>query len=268
MAHETSGFDFATVGDNCVDRYLATGLSAIGGNALNVAVQLARLGRRVAYFGAVGDDAAGRRTVRVLAENGVIVDHVRVLDGVTAYTEIGQTPDGDRIIGFEEFGVCRGYRPTNAQVALLEAARHVHIGWFDDGGALRRTLAAAGTSVSQDLAVNKGADGLAVAFDSAGEDADRAEALIRAALGEGARIAVVTRGADGSLASDGRTRAATGIKPVEVVDTTGAGDTFVAGFLAAHVDGLPLQACLEAGRDAAAGTCTHFGGFPQVQEPF
>jgi fructoselysine 6-kinase len=52
-----------------------------------------------------------------------------------------------------------------------------------------------------------------------------------------------------------------------VVDTLGAGDTFIAGFLDAHLRGLDLQAALDAGRAAAAATCAHFGGFPQAPVP-
>src|SRR5690606_38296222 len=127
------------VGDNCVDRFLPpVGLSLIGGNAVNVAVQLARLGLDSAYFGAVGRDTDGFRTRDLMAENGVHVDHMQFRDAVTAYTEIESLPNGDRVFAFEEFGACRGYRPDEADVAVLLGMRHVHIGWLDDGGALRR----------------------------------------------------------------------------------------------------------------------------------
>jgi len=66
---------------------------------------------------------------------------------------------------------------------------------------------------------------------------------------------------------DGSLRAETGIRPVEIVDTTGAGDSFIAGFLAAFLGRAPLQRCLEAGRDHASRTCTHVGGFPQRPLP-
>ncbi|MHC2351965.1 sugar/nucleoside kinase (ribokinase family) [Sinorhizobium meliloti] len=143
-----------------------------------------------------------------------------------------------------------------------------HIGWLDDGGLLRRALSAAGVSVSQDVSVNAAAadlevDGLSIAFGSAGEDETSAERLTGEFLARGARLAVVTRGALGSLASDGAEVASAGIRAVEVVDTTGAGDSFIAGFIAARLEGRALAACLEAGRDLAADTCTHVGGFPQ-----
>jgi fructoselysine 6-kinase len=261
-------FEVATVGDNCIDRYLPpVALATVGGNAVNVAVHLRRLGRRTAYFGAVGEDKEGRRTRVCLAENGIDLEHLLTLPGPTAFTNLGMDPGGERIIAFEEFGVCRGYRPSEAEVEALRAARHVHLGWLDDGGALKRALAGAGVSVSQDLAVNAGAEDLAIAFASAGTAPDRAQALLQQTLEQGARLAVVTCGALGSIASDGRQYAETGIAPVEVVDTTGAGDTFIAGFIDAHLRGRGLLACLEAGRDAAAGTCRHLGGFPQRPLP-
>ena len=49
----------ATVGDNCIDSYFKTGQAFPGGNAINVAVYLARLGIPVSYVGVVGDDEYG-----------------------------------------------------------------------------------------------------------------------------------------------------------------------------------------------------------------
>jgi fructoselysine 6-kinase len=261
-------FEIATVGDNCIDRYLPPiGLATVGGNAVNVAVHLQRLGRCTAYFGAVGPDKAGAWTRASLTENDVDIEHLVERRGRTAYTDLDVDADGDRIIAFEDFGVCRGYRPSAAEIDLLRAAKHLHLGWLDDGGALKRRLAAGGVSISQDLAVNAGADRLAIAFASAGASEARARELLAQALAEGACLAVVTRGALGSIASDGVRQAETGIAQVEVVDTTGAGDTFIAAFIDAHLRGLELGACLEAGRDAAAATCRHFGGFPQAALP-
>ena len=265
-----AGFALATVGDNCIDRYArSVGISTVGGNAVNVAVQLSRQGWSVGYFGAVGSDGDGVRTSDCLLGNGVDIAHLRVADGMTAFTEIDVGSNGDRRIGREEFGVCRGYCPSPTEVELLLRLRHVHIGWLDDGGTLKRTLIGSGVSVSQDLGVNADpadlrGDGLSIAFMSGGGTEDHAESMARAAVADGARIAVVTCGARGSMAFDGMCCARTGSAVVDVVDTTGAGDTFAAGFIAAHLAGRALQACLESGRDAAAKTCAHLGGFPQV----
>jgi len=138
-------FRFAAVGDNCIDRFRPPlNQSLVGGNAVNVGVQLARLGQTAFYFGAVGEDADGRRTLDLLAENGVRLDHAETRPGLTAYTDIEVLPSGDRVIAYEDFGVCAGYRPSPSDIEALKTMDHVHIGWLDDGGPLRRAFAAAG----------------------------------------------------------------------------------------------------------------------------
>ncbi|ASY60355.1 MULTISPECIES: PfkB family carbohydrate kinase [Sinorhizobium] len=268
-----TSFRLAAVGDNCIDRFRPPlSRSYVGGNAVNVAVQLARLGHQSFYFGAVGRDGDGAKVRRLLEEHAVRLDHLQERDGNTAYTDIDVTPAGDRIFVHEDFGVCAGYRPDPAELEILKTMDHVHIGWLDDGGALRRALSARGVSVSQDVSVNAaaadlGVAGLSIAFGSAGENDAAAERLAADFLARGARLAVVTRGSRGSLASDGREQATAGIRPVEVVDTTGAGDSFIAGFIAARMEGRSLAECLQAGRDLASLTCAHIGGFPQAPQP-
>lgn len=265
-------FEFAAVGDNCIDRFMPPiDLSLIGGNALNVAIQFKRLGYGTAYFGAVGSDEDGHRILSCLKKNGLCIDHVQILPGNTAYTNIEVDDAGERAITFEDFGACRGYRPNDLDLRTLLRVRHVHIGWLDDGGALRRTLKAAGVSVSQDVSINNdpkhlGVDGIDIAFASAGEDFAQAEHLLNSLLTKGAKLAVVTCGSRGSMASDGNQIRVTGIRPVDVVDTTGAGDSFIAGFITAYSSGRDVQTCLELGRDVAAKACRHVGGFPQSAE--
>jgi fructoselysine 6-kinase len=242
------------------------GYSLVGGNAVNVAVQLAMLGRTAAYFGAVGDDAAGRRTIDALGRAGVTTDHVQVLPTLTAYTIIEVDANGDRRIGFEEFGACAVYEPTEADMEVLTRARHVHIGWFPQAPRWKNLLREAGVPISQDLAVNKGEGPVDIAFDSAGEDRARAERLLQDALAGGATFAVITMGALGAIAGDGGLLHAVDALPITPVDTTGAGDSFIAGFLDAHLSGKNVDASLAAGRDAAAKTCMHPGGFPQPLE--
>ncbi|WP_455274332.1 PfkB family carbohydrate kinase [Rhizobium herbae] len=268
-----SRYRFAVVGDNCVDRFQPpVGQSLIGGNAINVAVQLALLGHQVYYFGAVGRDIDGARTRDLLVENGVRVDYLQILPGETAYTNIDITETGDRIFAHEDFGVCRDYIPSEEDFAALAGMTHVHIGWVADRGIVRRRLTQASASVSQDVSVNNelvhlGVDSLHIAFGSAGEDQQKAEAMMQTFLRGGARLAVVTRGGDGSAATDGKEHAQTGITPVNVVDTTGAGDSFIAGFLHAFIAGSNLETSLVSGRESAARTCTHVGGFPQEPQP-
>lgn len=265
-------FRIAAVGDNCIDRFRPPlARSYVGGNAVNVAVQLALMGHQSFYFGAVGRDCDGTKVRQSLEQYRVDVRYLHERPINTAYTEIDVTAEGERVFVHEDFGACAGYRAGAGDLKVLKTMDHVHIGWLDDGGALRQALVAAGVSVSQDVSVNAeagslGVDGLSIAFGSAGEDEFAADRLIIDLLSRGAELAVVTRGVRGSCASNGLEHASAGIRPVDVVDTTGAGDSFIAGFIIAHLEARPLRERLEAGRDCAARTCTHVGGFPQ--DPF
>jgi sugar/nucleoside kinase (ribokinase family) len=76
---------------------------------------------------------------------------------------------------------------------------------------------------------------------------------------------VITRGAHGAVAVEKDYLVEVPAVPVAaVVDTTGAGDLFAAGFLAARCRGKPLKACLETGSIAAAEVISHFGARPEA----
>jgi sugar/nucleoside kinase (ribokinase family) len=78
-------------------------------------------------------------------------------------------------------------------------------------------------------------------------------------------LLVVTRGAEGAVALRGEERAEVAAEPVDrVVDTTGAGDLFSAGFLAGLVRGRPLGDCLAMGAVAAAEIISHYGARPEA----
>ncbi len=76
---------------------------------------------------------------------------------------------------------------------------------------------------------------------------------------------VVTRSAQGAVAVSNGTRAAVAAEPIaHVVDTTGAGDQFAAGFLYGHVRGRELGECLHMGAICAAEVISHYGARPEA----
>lgn len=268
-------FVVAAVGDNTIDRYVGDEHDRyVGGNACNVSAQLAGRGREVAYFGAVGEDGNARAIARGLHRAGVDAVGLVTARGATAVTTI-RVDAGERVFEREEFGVTADYFPSDEHVELLAGARWVHIGMLPRADELRERLAARrgaglgaglvpgdrlGPIVSQDCAVAHGFEGVDVAFGSVGEHGD-ARAWALAALAGGAATAVVTRGAAGALATDGTTWFEQPAVPVDVVDTTGAGDAFIAGYIDARVDGLDQPAALQQGAHWAASACGHRGGW-------
>ena len=269
----TNGFTVATVGDNTIDLYVGDESARyVGGNAYNVAAQLAGHGRSVAYFGAVGNDANARPIARGLYRAGVDPVGLVTMTGPTAVTTI-RVDDGERAFESEEFGVTSDYFPSDGHLELLAASAWVHIGMISGADELRRRLAElagnrpAGRArpvVSQDCAVAQGFTALDVAFGSVGEHGD-ARAWALEALDGGAASVVVTRGAAGAIATDGDLWFEQAAVPADIVDTTGAGDAFIAGCIAARMEGLMWPNALERSAHWAAEACGHRGGWPQAR---
>lgn len=257
----------AVVGDNTLDRFLdEDGLELVGGNALNVAVQLALMGVSTAYFGAVGTDPEARIVHDAAHKLGVDMDGLVTMDGRTALTCVRHTAAGDRYFESEDFGVTADYAPDGAALARIARADWVHVGMLPHAGEFTRRLVAErpGARISQDCSVSEGYARLAVAFASAGEDRERAGRIALEALAGGARIAVATLGPLGVYAADGDRVWELPAAPVDVVDTTGAGDSFMAGFIASYLHHDDVSQALGAGIRRGALTCRYRGGWPQL----
>lgn len=264
----SDGERFVALGDNCVDHYRALGVRAAGGNAVNVAVNWARAGLRSGYMGAVGPDPDGDLLRTEIAAQGVDVSRLHTLDGATGVTLIELTPEGERVLAHEDFGVTADYRPDAADLDFAAGAAIAHCSTLTDFRAAVLGLSQRGVPVSYDFSTRhelEGLDGIDVAFYSWEATADDgARALLRQALAGGARHAVVTCGRHGSLAGSAEEIVFVPAREVEVVDTLGAGDSYIAAFLRALLERRPLIECAARGTDAAAECCRRVGGFPQA----
>ncbi|WP_352971519.1 PfkB family carbohydrate kinase [Mesorhizobium sp. M1406] len=87
------------------------------------------------------------------------------------------------------------------------------------------------------------------------------EAFIRELHSLGAPMVCVTQGVRGAVFSDGRSTFRQGIVQAKVVDTMGAGDAFIAGFLSATIQGAAIEASLLHGAKSAAAACEWEGAF-------
>jgi fructoselysine 6-kinase len=256
----------ACVGDNCIDRYIdGAEVAQVGGNAVNVAVGLARGGFETAYYGAVGNDPDGVSIRTALASAGVDTSAVEVRSEPTGVTLVELRPNGDRIFVEERYGASSRYRPSTEALAALDRRTWVHgVGLTDPTDLLALETARVSYDFSDTAAaglLETLAPRLEIAFISAA-NGDREHALeqARTAVAAGATAAVVTRGGEGALAWNGHLveRSA---DPVAVVDTLGAGDALIAAVIGAHVRGAAMEAALDQGARAAAHTCTHHGAW-------
>ena len=92
------------VGDNCVDMYDNIGELYVGGNPVNVAVYIKRLGGEAIYAGVVGSDGYGKWVKEELNKKGVDVSMVKTIEGTTAISHIDLI-EKERVFGEYEEGV-------------------------------------------------------------------------------------------------------------------------------------------------------------------
>jgi sugar/nucleoside kinase (ribokinase family) len=249
-----------------------------GGSGANVAAWLARAGAAVTLLGRVGDDPAGRAAAAMLAAEGVDARLAIDPERPTGTCIVLVEPSGERTM-LPDAGANAALEPA----ALPAGARHLHVAGYallhaGAREAARALIAGAvdagiGVSVDPSSAAPLARAGPAAFLDwvaGAGlllPNRDEAAVLTgladpeeaARALAAHAREVVVKLGADGALWTDGETVARAAAAPVAGADTTGAGDAFAAGLLAARMAGAAPEAALRAGCALAAQAVARAG---------
>lgn len=252
-----------------------------GGSPANVAYGLARLGRRTALLTQIGQDGTGELLRSHLAGAGV---HV-LTDGQACRTSTAiVTLDAQ---GRADYEFAIGW--TLGRVGL-PAADHVHLGSLAsvmEPGAttargLLRELHAAGATVSYDPNIRPALFGERVAGIAAVEECVALSHVVKASdedlewlypgvpprasaarwLTLGPGVVIVTCGGDGAFALTADGEAHAEAPEVQVVDTVGAGDSFMSAVLASLADHAPLPTALATAVAAAAVTVSRAGANP------
>jgi sugar/nucleoside kinase (ribokinase family) len=254
------------VGDNVVDRYADLGRMFPGGNALNVAVAARRAGAQAAYLGAVGTDPAGAAVLAALHDENVEVDRVRVVDGANAYANV-TVIEGDRVFVGGGIGVSR-FRLDADDLAYAATFDLVHTG---DCSMLEEQVAdlAGRAPLAFDFSTHRDAaylepilPHLSVACFSASDlDEGAALELLVRAVARGPRLALATRGTSPALLYDGRETWRQPVIASSIIDTLGAGDSFIGRVLVGVMAGEDPTIYLRAAAEAAARTCGDYGAF-------
>ena len=268
---------------------MAAGMETSGGSAANTVAGVASLGGRAAYVGKVAADQLGEVFAHDMNAIGVRFD-VPPLVGAdaTARSLINVTPDGQRTMS-TFLGASTRLTPADVDPKIIESAKIIYLeGYLFDPTDAREAFAkAAGLArasgrlialtLSDAFVVNRYRETLLGFIDSevdillANEaeltalfETDDFDAAARALRGR-ARLAGITRGEQGSVILSGDELHAVPAVPVQkVVDTTGAGDQYAAGFLFGLAKGRPLDVCGRLGSLAAAEVISHYGPRPQV----
>jgi sugar/nucleoside kinase (ribokinase family) len=275
---------------------MGAGVEMSGGSAANTCVGVAALGGRVGFIGKVADDTFGETFRHDITAAGVEEAHIAAVPASsTAGAEVATgrclilvTEDGERTMA-THLGIAGSLGPEDLDEGLLGRAQLVYLeGYLWDQPpakeAFRRAMelahgsdALVALTLSDPFCVSRhrreflellhgdvdvlfaNEEELMMLFDAQSFD----DAV--AAVEETGLLAAVTRGASGSVVVAASGPVAVPAEPVEkVVDTTGAGDFFAAGFLYGLTHGYDPASCGRLGGICAAEIISHLGARPQA----
>jgi adenosine kinase len=261
-----------------------------GGSAANTIVGVANLGARAAYVGKVRDDQIGRLYTHDIRAAQVAFETKPASDGpATGCSYILVTPDGERTMN-TYLGAAQELMPGDIDAAQVAASAILYLeGYLWDPKSAKEAFVKASTiahdagrqvalTLSDSFCVDRyrgefldlmrnGTVDLVFANEaelhSLYETADFDTALTQ--LRSDAKLAVVTRGEKGCVVASKDGVTAVPAFPIDkIVDTTGAGDLFAAGFLFGLVRGVGFEAAGRLGALAAAEVIQHIGARPQT----
>jgi sugar/nucleoside kinase (ribokinase family) len=261
-----------------------------GGSAANTAAGIAALGGRAAFVGQLADDQLGEIFRHDIRSLGVRFETPARSDvGATARCLILVTPDAQRTMN-TFLGAAQRLDAQAVQPDFLAQAKILYLEGYlwdpaEPRAAMYKAMDAAreaGTKVAFTLSdmfvvgrhradLNRLLDDRRIdilfanqaEIEALADVADLESAV--AAVKDQVETLVVTRGEHGALATRGGERADVPAERIEkLVDTTGAGDLFAAGFLVGAAQGKSLEQCLRLGAVAAAEVIQHYGARPEA----
>ncbi|MEO0590973.1 MAG: adenosine kinase [Pseudomonadota bacterium] len=261
-----------------------------GGSAANTLAGLSTLGLQCAFIGQVADDQLGKVFTHDMRATGIDFDTpVREGEPATGRVLIFVTPDGERTMN--TFLGAGQYLPATAlDEDLIASAAILYLEGYlwdpeEPRSAMRRAIEVArgagrkiAFTASESFVIERHGDDfrdliergmIDILFVNESElatltgDDDFETGFDRVAAK--VPVLVATRSEKGAVAQANGERAEVSAQPVDtVIDTTGAGDQFAAGFLSGYAKGAPLEECLKRGAIAAAEVIAHYGPRPET----
>ena len=265
------GKRLAAVGFSCMDVYEKLGRSYPTGNGVDWGVHLARMGQQVSVVSVVGEDSFGDQMFQALGAEGIDVTHLRRESGNTCVMYMGLKDGVDRVHLRQVEGVMANFALTPEDERFVLEHDMVHTDLFGHVLGYLPQWHQAGIEVVMDFSVysedpTRHCEDLFpyvdYAFMSCGDtDEARVRQWIRHVQALGPKVVTATRGEKGSISFDDKGFHECGIRPAHVVNTVGAGDSYIAGFTYGLLKGWDVEQCMDHGAEVSAKTIEKLGPY-------
>ena len=278
----------ATIGDNCIDIYLPPiNKEYVGGCALNTAMHLIDYGFKVSYMGVVGSDHYSDIIRQSLRQKGIDITHLYQAEGLSSITETRIT-DGQKTIVKEDLGAqlefATSHNFSDEQLFFLSGFDYIYYTGFTSWQFISpenkrkikdniirnlELLDKLSGKIIFDYAENKLAGLLEnslgmvdFAFFSLEElEKEDAVKFARQILKGRCSLVGITQGARGAVLVNNDEVAYIPTSAASIVDTLGAGDSFIGTFIARYLLGDSLETSGQKAADAAGNICQQLGGW-------
>jgi fructoselysine 6-kinase len=256
---------FAALGDNCIDIYQQLDKKYPTGNVVDTGVNMQLLGIPTSIISTTGNDQNGKWMVQTLKEEGIDISHLKVGNGPTAVTYMDM--DGlDRVHGDYVEGVLEQMVFDVEDICFAAGHDLVHTALWGKAEDVLPQLKDKGAVISFDYAdrldhslVENTLPYVDYGFFSYKKSRDAfIENYLKNKTDRGMKLAIATFGEQGSLVFDGQYFYEGTVYPAKVVNTVGAGDSFIAGFLYGILNGKSIPEALEKGARVAAEVVSVF----------
>lgn len=262
------------IGDNVVDFYQNQGVLYPGGNAVNVAVASKRIGAdSSAYLGVIGDDYAAEHVTKCLQSEDIDISRIRKVYGPNGEAIISITEEGDRVF----IGTNKGARVQSLVKLSLTKEDIDYINQYDlihmsvNSETEHELSNLAHKDISFDFSTSNRWNEqylkevcpyINYAFFSGSDmSIDQIQALIKNVHSFGVEVVGVTRGENPAIFSKLGEIFEQQPQKTSVVDTMGAGDSFIGSFLTIYYNEKNMKNALYIATKAASVTCQCSGAF-------
>lgn len=260
------------IGDNVVDCYLDQDKYYPGGNCVNVAVNCKRSGAEdVSYIGIFATDDKAAHLKSVLEQEGIPYHRSRVAEGISGQPRVNLTEDGDRVfVGgpkntvqhtlklkltpedyeyIKEFDVCHTSCYSSMEEELPGLAQQIKVSYDFSDKYTAAKLEKVCPSITHGF------------FSGAHLGDEELENLVEELGKYNLETIGITRGSKPALFIHQGKRYDQEVYETDIVDTMGAGDSFIAGFLTAFYNQKDMRDALDFAAKRASITCGFYGGF-------